>query len=308
MPSLYYGVPVVCHNRNKFDPEEAFWLMKHFGITTTFLPPTALKVMKQFTDNTGFHDKYYHKMLNLSSGGEYLGETLHEWGWKHFGVDINEFYSQTECSVVIGNAPHIFPTKSGSMGRAVPGHIVEIIDDDGNILNDGQVGHIGIKSPDPVMFMRYWNDEERTKDKYIINKEMNTKWLMTGDLAKKDCDGYFFYYSRSDDVIISAGYRIGPSEIENVCMKHEGIANCAAIGIPDELRNEVVKLFVVLKDNKICDQDELDRLKIDIQQFAKQYVGKHEYPKVIEFVNELPMTISKKIQRHKLREMNQKMN
>eukprot|EP01084_Bolivina_argentea_P123135 218231_1 len=306
MPSLYYGVPVVCYSRSKFDAEEAFWLMKHFGITTTFLPPTALKVMKQFTDNTGFHEQYYHKMLNLSSGGEYLGEHLHEWGRQHFGVEINEFYSQTECSVIISNAPHIFQNKSGSMGKTVPGHIVEIIDENGNIINDSnKIGVIGVQSPDPVMFLNYWNDEKRTKEKFIVNEESNIKWLITGDLAKKDKNGYFYYYSRSDDVIISAGYRIGPSEIENVCMKHELIANCAVIGVPDDLRNEIVKLFVVLK-NKIDDVDKLNELKIEIQNFTKEHVGRHEYPRIIEFVDDLPMTISKKIQRHKLREIEAK--
>lgn len=272
-------------------------------MSTSFLPPTALKVMKQYTENSGSHSNFHHQMVNVSVGGEYLGEHLHEWGLQHFGVSLNEFYSQTECSVIISNAPHIFPSKLGSMGRTVPGHIVDILDDDGNIIEDPNgIGHVAVRTPDPVMFLKYWNDDKRTKDKFMENEESGKKWLITGDLGKRDENGYFYFYSRSDDVIISSGYRIGPAEIESVCLKHEAIANCAVIGVEDATRNQVVKLFVVLK-HKMKDPVEVEGMKKEIQHFVKERVGKHEYPRIIEFVDELPMTVSKKIQRQKLREL-----
>ena len=289
-PSWHHGIPVVAHRAKKFDPEEAFHLLAKYSIRNAFMPPTALKMMRQVKDPHSRHD--YH-MRTIGSGGETLGEELLDWGKEVMGLTINEFYGQTECNLVVGSCSEVMETRPGSMGRAMPGHIVEVVDDSGMPLPAGNVGEVSIQSPDPVMFLEYWKNPEATKEKYVGD------WLLTGDLAKRDEDGYFWFVGRKDDVITSSGYRIGPAEIEDCLMKHPSVSMVAVIGSPDKVRTEVVKAFIVLK-SEVAPSTEIEE---NIKKFVKVRLAAHEYPREIEFVSDLPMTATGKIMRKELKKL-----
>jgi acetyl-CoA synthetase len=254
------------------------------------MPPTALKLMRQVQDPNSRHS--FH-MRSIGSGGETLGEELLDWGRDVMGLTINEFYGQTECNLIVGCCADVMEIRPGSMGRAVPGHTVDVIDEEGNLVAPGTVGEIAVKRPDPVMFLEYWRKPEATRKKFIGD------WLLTGDLARKDEDGYFWFHGRTDDVITSAGYRIGPAEIEECLMKHPAVAMVAVIGSPDDLRTEIVKAFVVPKTGVSPGA----KVTEDIKAFVKTRLAAHEYPREIEFVSELPMTATGKIMRKELKKL-----
>jgi acetyl-CoA synthetase len=287
MPAWHHGVPVIAHRFRKFDPERAVALMARHGVRNVFLPPTALKLMRQAGVKGGGLS-----LRTVASGGETLGGELLDWGRSAFGVTINEFYGQTECNVVVGNAVGLMESRPGSMGRAVPGHRVAVIDAGGNELPAGAVGSIAVRRPDPVMFLGYWNKPEATRDKFVGD------WLVTGDLGRRDEDGFFWYVGRADDVITSAGYRIGPGEVEECLLGHPAVALAAVVGVPDPIRTEAVKAYVVLRAG--CEgTPELAR---EIQDFVKTRLAAHEYPRQVAFVPELPMTVTGKVMRRVLRQ------
>jgi len=287
-PSWHHGIPVLAHRAKKFDPEEAFHLIAAYGIRNAFMPPTALKLMRQVKSPRSRHS---YRMHSIGSGGETLGEELLDWGREVMGLTINEFYGQTECNLIVGCCADIMEIRPGSMGRAIPGHVVEVIDVQGDPVKAGTVGEIAVKRPDPVMFLEYWQNPAATRSKFIGD------WLLTGDLAKKDADGYFWFNGRKDDVITSAGYRIGPAEIEDCLMKHPAVALVAVVGIPDEMRTEIVKAFVVPQADVIPGTEVAE----DIKSFVKTRLAAHEYPREVEFVKEMPMTATGKIMRRELR-------
>ena len=287
MPAWHHGVPVLAHRFRKFDPHEAVELMKRHKVRNVFLPPTAIKLMRR-AGVTG-------EGLNLrtvASGGETLGGELLEWGRSVFGVTINEFYGQTECNLVVGNAASHLGFRAGSMGRAIPGHRVEVIDERGDVVPAGTVGAIAIHRPDPVMFLGYWNKPDATRDKFIGD------WLVTGDLGRRDEDGFFWYVGRDDDVITSGGYRIGPGEVEECLIGHPAVAMAAVIGVPDPIRTEIVKACVVLR----AGVEPTAELAREIQDFVKVRLAAHEYPREVAFVAELPMTVTGKVMRRVLRQ------
>lgn len=290
LPSWHHGVPVVAYRAKKFDPEQAFYFIAKYGIRNAFMPPTALKMMRQVKEP---QKRYDYKMRTIGCGGETLGEELLDWGKDVMGLTINEFYGQTEVNLVVANCAEIMEIRRGSMGRPIPGHRVDVVDESGNILPPGRVGEVAIQRPDPVMFLGYWANPEATKEKFIGD------WCLTGDLAKKDEAGYFWFVGRKDDVITSGGYRIGPAEIEDCLFKHPAVAMAAVIGSPDQVRGEIVKAFIVLKTEITPDAS----LRESIQQFVKTRLAAHEYPREIEFVQELPLTATGKIMRKDLRKM-----
>ncbi|UCH24239.1 MAG: acyl-CoA synthetase [Deltaproteobacteria bacterium] len=289
LPSWYHGIPVLAYRAKKFDPEYAFHLMAKHGVRNSFIPPTALKMMRQVKDP---YKRHKYNLRTVASGGETLGKELLDWGRTTLGININEFYGQTEVNLVVGNCAEIMEIRPGSMGKTIPGHIVEIVDDDGNFLPTGTTGNVGIKHPDPVMFLEYWKNPDATREKYVGD------WYLTGDMARKDEDGYFWFVGREDDLITSAGYRIGPGEIEDCLIKHPAVALAAVVGSPDDVRGTIVKAFIVLKP----EADVKENLKDEIQDFIRNRLAAHEYPREIEFVAELPMTATGKIIRKKLRE------
>jgi acetyl-CoA synthetase len=287
-PSWHHGIPVLAHRAKKFDPEEAFRRIARYNIRNAFMPPTALKLMRQVKDPRRRHQ---FAMRSIGSGGETLGEELLDWGRDVFNLTINEFYGQTEVNLVVGNCAAIMTNLPGSMGRAVPGHSVAVVDNSGQPLPSGTVGEVAIGRPDPVMFLEYWKNPEATEAKYA------GRWCLTGDLARQDEAGYFWFVGRKDDVITSAGYRIGPAEIEDCIMKHPAVGMVAVVGSPDEVRTEIVKAFIVLKTDIAASSD----VAADIKEFVKVRLAAHEYPREIEFVNELPMTATGKIMRKELK-------
>jgi len=230
---------------------------------------------------------------SIGSGGETLGEEVLRWGREELKITINEFYGMTEVNLVVGNCYEVMEIKPDSMGKAIPGHIVDIVDEKGRILSPGETGEVAVKGPDPVMLLEYWGKPEATKEKFVGD------WWLTGDLARKDEDGYFYFLGRKDDLISSAGYRIGPSEIEACLIKHPAVAMAAAIGSPDELRGEIVKAFIQLKVGYQATKD----LSTEIQEFVKKRLSAHEYPREIEFLKELPLTATGKIRRADLRKL-----
>ncbi len=288
LPSWHHGIPVVAYRAKKFDPEHAFYLIAKYGIRNAFMPPTALKIMRQVSNP---RSRYDYSMRTIGCGGETLGEELLNWGKETFGLTINEFYGQTEVNLVLGNCSEILPVKHGSMGKPIPGHRVDIVDEVGEILPPGVVGEVAIHRPDPVMFLEYWKNPKATREKFIGD------WSLTGDLAKKDEEGYFWYVGRKDDLITSAGYRIGPAEIEDCLLKHTAVSMAGVVGIPDPVRGQIVKAFLVLKPGVEVSQV----LKEEIQNFIKTRLAAHEYPREIEFIDALPMTATGKIMRKDLR-------
>jgi len=286
LPAWHHGVPVVARRFAKFDPEQAFALMGRLGVRNAFLPPTALKMMR------AVEQPPETRLRSIGSGGETLGAEMLAWARDTFGVTVNEFYGQTECNLVVSNCAGIMPVKPGSMGRPVPGHRLAVVDDEGNEVPRGAAGTIAVRRPDPVMFLEYWRNPEATQAKF------RGDWLMTGDQGTMDDDGYLHFVGRDDDVITSGGYRIGPGEIEDCLLKHPAVAMAAAVGVPDPLRTERVKAFVVLKEGRAGDA----ALVREIQDFVKIRLAAHEYPREVAFVDALPMTATGKIIRKALRE------
>jgi len=286
MPSLYYGVPLVAHRMAKFDPDKAFWLIENLRVRNCFLPPTALKIMRGAGVSAAGA-----ALRSIGSGGEALGAELLDWGRGALGVTINEFYGQTECNLVVGNCHEVMAPRGGSTGKPVPGHDVAVIDAEGEVLPPGETGEIAVRRPDPAMFLEYWKMPEKTAAKFI------GEWMRTGDVGMIDGDGYVHFSSRSDDVITSSGYRIGPTEIEDCLTGHPDVTMAAAIGVPDPMRTEIVKAFVVLRAGA-AHEGLTDALIARV----RDRLSPHVAPREVEFVDALPMTATGKIMRRELRE------
>ena len=289
MPAWFHGVPVLTFRAPRFDPEQAFAMLGRHRVRTALLTPTMLRLMRGVADPVG---RYGIDLRAVMSGGEAVGKELHEWAAEALRTPINEVFGQTECNMVTGSSAAIMPVKFGSIGRGAPGHIVGIVDDAGQSLRAGETGNIAVKSPDPVMMLEYWNNPEATRNKYAGG------WLLTGDLGHCDEDGYLWFHGRADDVITSAGYRIGPSEIEDALTRHPAVMLAAVIGVPDPLRTESIKAFVVLRAGAAPEPELVD----EIRDFVRKHLAKHEVPRDIEFVPSLPMTTTGKILRRVLRD------
>jgi acetyl-CoA synthetase len=264
-------------------------MMGRHRVRTTLLTPTMLRVMRQIPDPV---KRYGLDLRTIISGGESVGKELHEWSTGALGVPINEMFGQTECNLVLASNGNMMPVKPGSLGRAVPGHVAGIVDDSGQPLAAGTIGNLAFRSPDPVMMLEYWQNPEATRNKYADG------WLITGDLAQCDEDGYFWFHGRADDVITSAGYRIGPSEIEDVLARHPAVVMAAAVGVPDPVRTESIKAFVILKEGI----SPSPALVEEVRNFVRDHLARHEVPRDIEFVATLPMTTTGKILRRELRD------
>ena len=298
LPCLYYGVPLVAHRMRKFDPEAAYGMIAREQIRTLFMPPTALKLMR------GVSVPAEVRLRSVSSGGESLGAEILDWGRSALGAPINELYGQTECNLVLTQAEGFMPVKPGSMGQALPGFDVTIRTEQGEAPT-GALGEICVRKGAASMFLRYWNQPVKTAEKFLrgtITADVGTgtpgdgDWLRTGDLGRRDCDGYFTFVAREDDVITSAGYRIGPSEIENCLQGDPDVQMAACIGVPDALRTEVVQAYVVLREGAAR-----DGLAARLIQRVRDRVSPHVAPRTVIFVDTLPMTATGKVMRKDLR-------
>jgi acetyl-CoA synthetase len=289
LPGLYFGLPVIAQRAGKFDPEAAFALMAGQNVRNAFIPPTALKMLRAVPQPG---KRYPLALRTIGSGGEQLGRETYEWGQAALGVTINEFYGQTECNYVLSSCARIGVSRGGAIGKAVPGHDVAIIDETGTVLRPGEQGEIAIRAPDPVMFLEYWNRRDATREKFIGD------WMTTGDQGIADDDGYVRFVGRDDDVITSAGYRIGPGEIEDCLIGHPAVALAAAIGKPDPLRTQIVKAYIVLNDGYAASET----LEKTIQDFVRDRLSAHEYPREVAFVDAIPLTTTGKVIRRHFRE------
>lgn len=279
MPGLALGVPVVAARLPKFTAQAALEVIQISGARNVFFPPTALKVLKS-------EDVAIPGLRSVASGGEPLGAQMLDWGRRAFGVEINEFYGQTECNMIASSAGSMFAAKPGCIGKAVPGHELAVLGPDGP-LGEGVEGDIAVKRGSASMLLHYWNRPEDTAKKF------RGDWLLTGDRGMWD-GGYLRFVGRDDDVITSAGYRIGPSEIEDCLLRHAAVAMAAVIGVPDPERTERIRAYVVLKPDA---QATADTLKTHI----RTHLSAHLVPKEVYFETALPMTVTGKIIRKDLR-------
>ncbi|PJI84630.1 acetyl-CoA synthetase [Yoonia maricola] len=290
MPALHHGVPVVACRFPKFTAKAAFDLIRAHGITNAFLPPTALKLMRLDTPDTPV------PMRSVASGGETLGKELIAWGQQVFGTTINEFYGQTECNMIVSSCAALQPAEPGVMGFAVPGHHVDIIDEESAMVcNVGAEGSIAVRAPDPVMFLGYWNNPDATAQKFIT--VAGKKWLLTGDKGCKTPTGRIQFIGRDDDIISSGGYRIGPAEIEDCLLTHPAVQLAGVVGKPDPVRGSIVAAYIQLA----AGFEQTDGLAADIAGHVKTKLAAYEFPRVVRFINDMPMTTTGKIIRADLR-------
>ncbi|NVK12575.1 MAG: AMP-binding protein [Rhodobacteraceae bacterium] len=278
MPGLALGVPVVAARLDKFTPEACAELIAQAGVRNIFFPPTALRMLKAAGQGLS-------GLRSVASGGEPLGAEMLAWGRRQLGVTINEFYGQTECNMVASSCAGEFEPRPGCIGKAVPGHELEVIDAAGNPTQEE--GDVAIRRGSASMLLEYWNRPEETAAKF------RGDWLVTGDRGIWEGD-YLRFVGREDDVITSGGYRIGPAEIEDCLLTHPSVATVGVIGKPDELRTEIVKAYVVLKPGAAASEREL-------QDYVKNRLAHYSYPREVEFLDALPMTVTGKVIRKELK-------
>jgi len=290
-PAWHYGQPVLGTPMEGFDPERAFELMAEFDVANAFVPPTAVRLLM---DVEAPAERYDLSVRAICSGGEPLTPEILTWAEESLsGTVVNELYGQTEANLLVANCREWFPARPGSMGKPVPGHDVAVIDEDGEERPTDEVGEIAVRrGDDPVVFEEYWNAPEKTAAATVGD------WHLTGDLGYRDGDGYVWFKARDDDVIITAGYRVGPGEVESALLEHPDVAQAGVIGVPDETRGEIIKAFVQPATGAEAD----DALREALRDLVRENLAKYEYPREIEFVDELPQTTTGKIQRRKLRE------
>lgn len=278
MPGLALGVPVVAARMEKFSTSACLDIICRGAVRNVFFPPTALRMLK--ADGARISG-----LRSVSSGGEPLGAEMLAWGRDALGVTINEFYGQTECNMVVSSCAARYPAKPGCMGRPVPGFDVQVIDASGTPTTDE--GDIAVRRGAPSMMLEYWLQPDATAEKYCGD------WMLTGDRGVRDGEEIRFV-GRDDDVITSSGYRIGPAEIEDCLLTHPDVATVGVVGKPDPLRTEIVKAYVVRKSGGAADAQAL-------QDYVKDRLASHSYPREIEFVEALPMTVTGKVIRKELK-------
>lgn len=274
---------------SRFDPKYMPEIIERYGVSVFCAPPTAYKMMIGHLDLSRYD---WNDLRHALSAGEPLNPDVIRVWKNQTGVTIYDYYGQTEAIPLVANFP-CMPVKEGSMGLPTPGYEVEVVDEDGNVVPPGTEGNIAVRIKPvhpPGVFNGYWRDEDSTA--FIGD------WYFTGDRAYRDEDGYFWFVGRADDLIKSSGYRIGPFEVESALQEHPAVLESAVIGVPDDLRGQVVKAFVVLAP----EYEESEDLVKELQEHVMKVTAPYKYPRIIEFVKELPKTISGKVRRVELRQ------
>lgn len=275
MPALALGVPVVAARMAKFDVAECQRIIAAGDVRNVFFPPTALRMLKAA-------DAHIGGLRSVASGGEPLGAQMLDWGREALGVQINEFYGQTECNMVASSCSAEFSPQAGCIGKPVAGFEIAVLD-----ANAQGEGDIAVKRGAASMMLGYWNRPEETAQKY------RGDWMLTGDRGVWEGE-FLRFVGREDDVITSAGYRIGPAEIEDCLLTHPAVATVGVVGKPDALRTEVVKAYVVVKEGADVDA-------VELQNWVKERLASYSYPREIEFLEALPMTVTGKVIRRELK-------
>lgn len=285
----FHGQTVVA-GQAPFSAEWVLDFMARYGVTHTFLTPTALKRLAQIAQP---RQRWPDLRLRvIGTGGEPCPSAVLDWADTQLRVPVNEFYGLTEVNHLVGNCRQLYPVKPGSMGRAYPGHRLAVLDESGQPVLDGELGQIAAHRSDPTRFIGYWGQPERTQAMF------HGEWILTGDYARRDADGYFWYSGRNDDLIKSAGYRIGPAEVEDSLIRHPAVAEAAVIGVPDDERGHIVKAVVRLREGTVASQ----ALAGELQAHVKTHLAAYKYPRVVEFVDSFPLTSTGKISRKELRQ------
>ena len=274
--------------KGKFDPKQFLYLIEQQQINVLCCTPTEYRMMAKLDQLNTFN---LTSLRSAVSAGEPLNREVIEIFEREHRLTVRDGYGQTENTLLIGTLLNM-ELRPGSMGKPTPGNIIDLINEDGELIPDGEVGDIAVHKSTPALFKGYYKDPERTAIQY------RGDWYVTGDRATKDEDGYFWFEGRNDDIIISSGYTIGPFEVEDALTKHPAVQECAVVASPDEIRGNVVKAFVVLKDVTL---KESPTIVEDLQNHVKQLTAPYKYPRIIEFLDELPKTISGKIRRVELR-------
>jgi acetyl-CoA synthetase len=289
--SLFYGKSLVGYP-GRYDPETELGIIEEYDVTNWFAPPTVIRMMMNEVDDPDRYD--VSTVRTIPTGGEAVGQSIIDWSQDTFGdVTVNEAYGQSEALLIIGECGALLESREGMMGSQVPGHEADIVDQEtAEPVGPDTVGEIAVRHEgNPVIFNGYWNMPEKTEGKFAKG------WLLTEDLGTKDDGGYFAFHSRKDDVIICSGYRVSPEELEEALSTHDAVADAGVIGIPDDTRGKVPKAFVTLTEGYTAADD----LAETLQEYIKDTLAPYEYPREIEFIDELPTTpVSGKIQRSKL--------
>ncbi|MFB6084560.1 MAG: acyl-CoA synthetase [Halorientalis sp.] len=293
----HHGGTMVAYPREEFDPAAAFELLEEFDVTQSFMPPTALRLLMDVDSPT---ERYDLSLETIAAAGEPLTPEILDWAEAELdGVAVNEYYGQTELNLVVGNSSGWFETRPGSMGKPLPGYDVAILDPEAaeesrvERLARGETGEIAVRPHDrSVFFDEYLGLPEKTAEKQV------GEWFLTGDLAERDAEGYIWFKSRKDDVILTAGYRVGPMEVEEAILDHDDVSQVGVVGVPDETRGEIIKAYV----EPAAGVEGSDGLRSEIRELVRDRLAEYEYPREIEFVDELPRTTTGKIRRTALRE------
>jgi len=272
-----------------FDPAKQLEVLSRHGVTNVFTTPTAMRAMMAIEDAG---ERYPQKFRIVCSAGEPLNPEAIRWFREQYGITVLDYYGLTESYPLCANYPFM-EVREGSMGRPMPGWDVQILDEDENPVAQGERGEICLRArSNPHYPLGYWNNPAASQDTF------GGEWFHTKDAAQQDEDGYYWYAGRADDVIISSGYRIGPFEVESICIEHPAVLEAAAVASPDPKRGNVVKAFLVLS----AGQERSDELAAEIQGFVRTHLSAYAYPRKVEFVDELPKTLTGKIRRIELRE------
>jgi acetyl-CoA synthetase len=256
-------------------------------VTHAFLTPTALKMMAQVP---GPRTRFDLDLRVIASGGESVADELHGWAGQELNAVVNEFYGLTEVNHLIGGCEALGSGRPGWMGLPYPGRIVAVLDEAGEQALDGEVGEVAVRPGDPTQMIEYWGKPEATAAR------VRHGWIMTGDQAVRDAEGYIRYLGRDDDMVSSAGYRIGPAEVEECLLRHPAVSEVGVIPAPDKARGEVVKAVIVLAKG----WQPSEELTGELQQQVKTQLAAYKYPRIVEFVEELPKTTTGKVNRKQL--------